>query len=148
MGRKQISQAESVRPADVRAHVDYILYDKPLPEEKSEKSSGSSKKAKQVTDRTFAKEVLNNKKPVLVDFFAVWCGPCQTMDPYIHQLAGEYSGKVKVVKVNVDANPIASRQFGVQSLPTFMLFDQGEPVKVIKGANPQALKQALDQVSR
>lgn len=148
-GRKIKSSAESIRPSDFRAHVDHLLNDAPLPEETPHQnnSNGSgSKKPVKVTEATFRKEVLRSKKPVLVDFWAVWCGPCQTVAPYVDRVANEYSGKLKVAKVNVDENPRLSGQFAVQSIPTFMIFEGGQPVARIAGANPTTIKQMIDEV--
>ncbi|MBC7870964.1 MAG: thioredoxin family protein, partial [Chitinophagaceae bacterium] len=105
LGRKIKSKAESIRPADLRAHIDYLLNDTPLPEAKPAPQSEASKavkKAAHVTDSTFKQEVLKSSKPVLVDFWAAWCGPCQNIAPFVDQMAGQYAGKVKVVKLNVD----------------------------------------------
>ena len=86
--------------------------------------------------------------PVLVDFYADWCGPCKTMAPILQQVAAEHAGKVKVIKVDVDKNPAAAQQFRVQGIPTLILFHQGKPVWRQSGAMPanqlsQVLKQHL-----
>lgn len=144
-GRKVKSTAENARPADVRAHIDHLLNNVPLPETKPAPSAAkpAGKKAAHVTDTSFRKEVLQSKTPVLVDFWAVWCGPCQTIAPYIDKAAGEYAGKVKVVKLNVDESPVTARQYNVQSIPTFILFQDGQPVQRVSGASPLHVQNML-----
>jgi thioredoxin 1 len=93
-----------------------------------------------VTDESFEQEVLKSDVPVLVDFWAAWCGPCRMIAPTVDQLAVEYAGKLKVVKVDVDQNPDISGRFGVLSIPTLMVFKGGQMVERILGAVP---KQAL-----
>ena len=85
------------------------------------------------TDQNFATEVLKSELPVLVDFFAVWCGPCQMLAPVIEDLAKEMEGKVKIGKMNVDENPTTAEKFGIMSIPTLILFKNGEPVKTLQG---------------
>ena len=82
--------------------------------------------ALKVTDSTFEKEVLNAKEPVLVDFWAAWCGPCRTIAPVIEELSSEYEGRFKVRKLNVDENPVIPAQYRLRSIPTLMLFKDGE----------------------
>ena len=99
-----------------------------------------------VTDATFEAEVLQSTVPVLVDFYAPWCGPCKIMHPVMEQLATEYEGKAKVVKVNVDENQIAAA-FNIMSIPTFILFKEGKPVKGFMGAQPkETIKLLVDAV--
>jgi len=81
-----------------------------------------------VNDENFESEVLNSDLPVLVDFFASWCGPCQMLAPTIEELADEYAGKAKIVKIDVDGAPATSQKMGVQSIPTIVLFKNGEAV--------------------
>ena len=147
-GRNIKSTAEGVRPADVRAHVDHLLNDKPLPAEKpkaSAKSGSKDKKAKHVDDKTFGKEVFKSKKPVLVDFWAAWCGPCNNIAPFIDKMADQYGNDVKVVKLNTEQSRRTAQKFGVQSLPTFIMFDEGQPIGRISGANPRAIKQLIEE---
>ena len=102
-------------------------------------------KAIQVTDATFAAEVLQSDKPVLVDFWAEWCGPCRMIAPVVEEMAGEYEGKAKIVKLDVDANPQVSMQFGIRSIPTLLIFKNGKIVDQIVGAVPKPmLKKQLD----
>lgn len=91
-----------------------------------------------VNDSTFESEVLQSDVPVLVDFWAVWCGPCRMVAPVMDQLADEYDGKVKVAKVDVDQARATAGKFGVMSIPTVLLFKGGEVVSTIVGAKPKA----------
>ncbi len=91
-----------------------------------------------VTDSTFEQEVLNANEPVLVDFWADWCGPCHTISPVIEELAGEYQGRLRVAKVNVDENPEAPARFGIRSIPTLMLFKDGELKEKVVGVQPKS----------
>ena len=96
-----------------------------------------------LTDATFDSEVVQSDRPVLVDFWAPWCGPCRQVAPVIEALASEYDGKAKIAKVNVDDNPQISRQFNIRSIPTLMLFKNGEPVETVVGARPKTQVEAL-----
>lgn len=87
-----------------------------------------------LTDATFESDVLKSDKPVLVDFTATWCGPCRMIAPIIEELAGEYSGKAVVGKVDVDENPETSMNYGVRSIPTLLIFKGGQVVDQIIGA--------------
>ncbi len=90
-----------------------------------------------VTDQSFDQEVLQSPVPVLVDFWAAWCGPCKIIAPTVDQLAAEYAGKLKVVKVDVDQNIEVSGRFGVLSIPTLILFKNGQAVEKMIGALPK-----------
>ncbi|MCB4208625.1 thioredoxin [Arthrobacter sp. UM1] len=98
--------------------------------------------ARDVTDADFKAEVLENAKPVIVDFWAEWCGPCRKVGPILDQIAEEHAEKVDVVKVNVDDNPATAAQFGITSIPAMFAFKDGEVVARALGAKP---KQALEQ---
>jgi thioredoxin 1 len=89
-----------------------------------------------VTDNNFKAEVLESKTPVLVDFWAEWCGPCKALAPRIEELASQYSGKIKVVSVDVDANPDTPSTFGIRSIPTLLTFKGGKMVGELVGAHP------------
>lgn len=147
-GPKVKSQAENIRPKDLRAHTDHLLTGKPIPEEKKASSNvkAPAKKtagARQVNNATFQREVIKSKQPVLVDFWAPWCGPCQSIAPMIDKLAEEYAGKVKIVKVNTDQNRKLATDYQIQSIPTTILFDGGKPVQRIVGANVGAIQNLL-----
>ncbi|HEX9230551.1 MAG TPA: thioredoxin [Jatrophihabitantaceae bacterium] len=93
---------------------------------------------KTVTDATFAADVLQADGPVLVDFWAEWCGPCKMVAPVLNEIAGEYAGKITVAKVNIDENPAIARDYQILSIPTMSVFDKGQIVKSIVGARPKA----------
>jgi thioredoxin 1 len=94
--------------------------------------------AYEVTDSSFKQEVLEeNTVPVLVDFWAPWCGPCRMVAPVVEEIAEQYAGKVKVVKVNTDENPSVASQYGIRSIPTLMIFKEGQRVDMVVGAVPK-----------
>jgi thioredoxin 1 len=93
---------------------------------------------KSVTDATFEADVLQNDKPVLVDYWAEWCGPCRMVAPVLEEIASEYGDKIEVVKLNVDDNPETSRRYQILNIPTLNVFKGGQVVKEIVGAKPKA----------
>ncbi len=91
-----------------------------------------------VTDESFAQDVLANERPVLVDFWATWCGPCRMVAPVLEEIASERAGDLTIAKIDIDVNPDTARNFQVISIPTMILFKGGEPVKRIVGAKSKA----------
>lgn len=96
-----------------------------------------------LSDSDFNEKVLQNSKPVLVDFFADWCGPCKMIAPYLEDLADEFKGKVVVAKLNVDQNGQSAMQYGVRGIPTLILFENGQQKDVIVGADPNRIRDAV-----
>ncbi|MFJ8627551.1 thioredoxin [Kitasatospora sp. NPDC093550] len=91
-----------------------------------------------VTDATFQADVLDSSKPVLVDFWATWCGPCRQVAPVLEDIAAEHGDKLTIAKLDVDANQETAAKYGVISIPTLIVYKDGEPVKSITGARPKA----------
>jgi thioredoxin 1 len=93
---------------------------------------------KAVTDATFEADVLLNSKPVLVDYWAEWCGPCRQVAPVLEEIAAEYGSKIDIVKLNVDQNPLVVQSYGIMNIPTLSVFKDGQVVKEIVGAKPKS----------
>ncbi|MDG1099319.1 MAG: thioredoxin [Bacteroidia bacterium] len=103
--------------------------------------------ADKFTTENFQTTVLDSDKPVLVDFWAEWCGPCRMVGPIVDELATEYDGKAVIGKLNVDENPAIAETYGIRSIPTMLVFKGGEIVDKIMGANPTKLKELLDELA-
>ncbi len=100
-----------------------------------------------VDDKTFDERVLKAKLPVMVDFWAPWCGPCRMVSPIVEELAEEYLGKMEFVKVNVDECALTANKYGVHSIPTLLIFKEGKPAEQVVGFRPKRdLKKSLDKV--
>ena len=99
---------------------------------------------KKVTDASFEADVLKSERPVLVDYWAEWCGPCRQVAPVLEEIASEHAGKIDIVKLNVDENPAITQRYGIMNIPTLSVFKDGEVVKEIVGAKPKsALRREL-----
>jgi thioredoxin 1 len=90
-----------------------------------------------VTDESFNEDVLKSEKPVLVDFWAPWCGPCRMVAPIVDEIAKDFEGRLKVYKLNTDENPTVASQYGIRSIPTLMVFKDGQKVETVVGAVPK-----------
>ena len=105
-------------------------------------------KPKEFTDANFQSEVLDSDQPVLVDFWAAWCGPCRAVGPTIEELAESYDGTVKVGKLNIDENPQSPGDFSIHSIPAVLLFKDGEVIETLVGVQPKVrYEQAIEQVA-
>ena len=140
---QEITRADGVTSATAREHVDFLLERGPRPQERPAPSGpaqgGAPAKPVAVTDASFRRDVLESDLPVLVDLWAPWCGPCHMIAPVVEKLAGEYAGRVKVAKLNVDENPSTANAYHVQGIPTLLIFRNGRVVDRIVGAAPEPL---------
>jgi thioredoxin len=93
---------------------------------------------KKVTDASFEADVLKSERPVLVDYWAEWCGPCRQVAPVLEEIASEHADKIDIVKLNVDENPAVTQRYGIMNIPTLSVFKDGEVVKEIVGAKPKS----------
>jgi thioredoxin 1 len=99
----------------------------------------------EVTDSNFEAEVLKSDKPVLIDFWAVWCGPCKMIAPTVEEIAREYDGKLKVCKLDVDSNPQTAMKYGIRSIPTLLIIKDGQVAEQMVGAVPK--RQMVDKIT-
>jgi thioredoxin 1 len=99
-----------------------------------------------VGDQDFEAKVLKSSAPVIVDFWAAWCGPCRNIAPVFERLSSEYNGKLQFAKMDIDENPAAPTQFGVQAIPTLLIFKDGKPIGRLVGPQPSRLKTEIDRV--
>ena len=151
--KEAYSQAAPVTPAELEQHVAYLLGRGPKPQPKAAAASapGAGPSASAggqpltVTDATFDDQVLRSPQPVLVDFWAPWCGPCHLVAPTVDKLAREMNGRLRVVKVNVDENPRVAGTYGVQSIPTMMIVKNGQIADRWMGAQPEGAIRARVQ---
>jgi len=101
----------------------------------------------EVNDKNFTEEVLNSMLPVLVDFWAPWCGPCRILSPVVEELAKEYTGKIKIVKMNTDENPSTPSKYMIFSIPTLIFFKNGKPIDQLVGIHSKGeIKKHLDRL--
>jgi thioredoxin 1 len=159
-----LSQAENISPADLEQHAAYLLGQGPrpasrpasrtsfpsgdgqAPQQPASNAAGGAAHPVIVTEATFEQQVVRSSEPVLIDFWAPWCGPCRMVGPIVERLAGELAGRLKVAKVNVDENPGLQARFGIQGIPTMMIFKDGQMVDRWTGALPEpGIRQHLKQ---
>ena len=100
----------------------------------------------EVTDSNFEEIVLKSQNPVLVDFSAEWCGPCKTIEPFISELANKYKDKVTFVKIDTDKNHACASTYGIRSMPTFIMFKNGEQTDFLTGAHPNKIKEMVEKI--
>lgn len=138
-GGQEVTRTTAVASQSVRDHVAYLLGRGPRPAEPQPAAAQPLGRPVEVSDASFAAEVLRSDLPVLVDLWAPWCGPCRMIAPVVEKLAGEYAGRLKVAKLNVDDNPQATINYQVQGIPTLLIFRGGQVIDRIVGAAPEPM---------
>ncbi len=139
-----MSKAEGISAAELQGHAEYLLGKGPKPQAQTQTTSGAytggntAREPIAITDSTFEQQVMKSSKPVLVDFWAPWCGPCRMTNPIVEKLAREMPDRLMVAKINVDQNPLVSSRYGVASIPTMMIVKNGRVVDRWAGAVPEA----------
>jgi thioredoxin 1 len=143
---QMLAKAEYISETDLEKHTAYLLGKGPRPQPsqrvngrstQSTPSTATESRPHVATDATFEQEVLRASQPVLVDFWAPWCGPCRMVEPILEKLAHEMAGRLRVVKVNVDQNPLTAQRYGIQSIPTMMVVKNGQIADRWMGALPE-----------
>jgi thioredoxin len=149
-GSEQL-RLESPTPEQVREAAAYVLGRSPAPQkqEAPKSAQGEDTKPIKVDESTFDVHVLRSAEPVLVDFWAPWCGPCRMIAPTLEKLSREYAGKLRIAKLNVDENPRLAAQYNASSIPLLVVFKGGRPVQRIVGAHPEPnLRKFVEQALR
>jgi thioredoxin 1 len=146
-GGQEVARAGQVTSAAMRDHVNYLLERGPAPETHTAPTQqtpppDAPTRPVTVTDASFQRDVLDSDLPVLVDLWAPWCGPCRMIAPILEQLAGEYAGKLKIAKLNVDENPRTAGSLRVMGIPTLLIYRNGREVDRIVGAAPEPMLRA------
>lgn len=135
-GGQQQSRADNADATTLEQHTLYLLGNGPRPDASTAAASAPARPVA-VTDDSFAREVMRSDLPVVVDFWAPWCGPCRSVAPALDRLSQELAGQVKIAKINVDENPVVMRQLGVQGIPTMLIVKKGKIVDRWVGALPE-----------
>lgn len=141
-GTQEVARSQQPTPAQIEQYADYLtgkIAQLPTEQPRPAPKAGGNGKPINVTDATFQQEVMQSHLPVLVDFWAVWCGPCRMVAPTLEKLAREFDGQIKIAKVNVDESQMVANQYQIRSIPTLYLFKNGKVVDQIVGAAPEPM---------